>query len=433
MTKAPISLQDLRRKIYLKAKAEPAWRFWGLYVHVCKRETLEAAYRQAKANQGAPGIDGVSFEAIEAGGLDAFLDALRHELQTGRYQPMPNRVHKIPKGDGRYRTLGIPTIKDRVVQGALKLILEPIFEADFQPGSFGYRPRRTAHQAVHRAAVAIVSGKTRVIDVDLKAYFDTVRHDKLLHKVASRINDHQVMRLLKRILKVGGKRGVPQGGVISPLLSNIYLNAVDTMLEKAKAVTMRNGYTHIEYARFADDLVVLVDHHWRWDWLADAALLRLKQELAKLDVTLNEVKTKRVDLSRGESFDFLGFNVRRRITSTGKLGVLLQPKNSARTHLLRRLKAIFKRLRSQPSQWVINRINPILRGWVNYYRIGHAGRCFNYVRWWVERKLRRHLMRSRQRSGFGWKRWSRDDIYGVLGLYDDYTIRYIESESQAIQ
>ena len=187
------------------------------------------------------------------------------------------------------------------MQGALKLILEPIFEADFQEGSYGYRPKRTAHQAVHRVADAVVHNKTRVIDVDLKAHFDTVRHNILLSKAAERVDDDRVMWLLRLMLKVGGKRGVPQGGVISPLLSNIYLNEVDKMLERAKIATSRRGFTHVEYARFADDLVVLVDGYRRWDWLAEKVYRRLLEEFAKVDVTVNEEKTRVVDLMKGEA------------------------------------------------------------------------------------------------------------------------------------
>jgi len=171
MRKAPISLQDLRRRLYVKAKAEPSWRFWGLYVHVCKRETLWEAYRLAKENDGAPGIDGVTFEAIEAGGVEGFLEELREELDQRTYRPLRARRVEIPKAGG-VRQLSIPAIRDRVVQGALKLILEPIFEADFQPGSYGYRPKRSAHEAVQRVSEAILRGKTYVIDLDLCAYFD---------------------------------------------------------------------------------------------------------------------------------------------------------------------------------------------------------------------------------------------------------------------
>ena len=195
MTKASDSLQDLRRGIYVKAKADPSWRFWGLYVHVCKMETLQAAYAMAKKNNGAPGIDGVTFEAIEAQGAEQFLERIRDELIERTYVPMRSRRQAIPKDGGRVRVLSIPAIRDRVVQGALKLILEPIFEADFQPGSFGYRPKRTAHQAVDRVARAIVQQKTCVIDLDLRAYFDTVRHHLLLEKVARRVQDDDVMRL----------------------------------------------------------------------------------------------------------------------------------------------------------------------------------------------------------------------------------------------
>ncbi len=288
MTKAPVNLQELSRRIYVKAKTEKSWRFWGLYVHVCKKETLEAAYRLAKANNGAPGIDGVTFEAVEAGGREAFLEELREELLTHRYRPQRGRKVGIPKGGGKIRQLSIPAIRDRVVQGALKLILEPIFEADFQEGSYGYRPKRKPHDAIHRVAEEIVQGKTYVIDLDLRSYFDTVRHHIVLEKVARRVNDDEIMALLKAILKATGKRGVPQGGVISPLLSNLYLNEVDRMLEKARQVTRRGRWTAVEYVRFADDLVVLVDAHPRHRWLRQAVEKRLREEFAKLQVEVNE-------------------------------------------------------------------------------------------------------------------------------------------------
>src|SRR6267142_764623 len=182
MTKTPSSLQDLSKSLYDKAKAEPTKRFWGLYVHICKMETLWEAYRMAKKNDGAPGIDGVTFEAIEESGVESFLRQIRDELVTTRYWPMRARKKEIPKDGGRVRVLSIPSIRDRVVQGALKLILEPIFEADFQAGSYGYRPKRTAHEAINRAAQAIVEEKTRIIDLDLASYFDNAQHSLLLEK-----------------------------------------------------------------------------------------------------------------------------------------------------------------------------------------------------------------------------------------------------------
>ena len=433
MIKLPVSLQDLRRRIYVKAKAEPLWRFWGLYVHVCKMETLREAYALAKRNDGAPGIDGVTFEAIEACGAESFLEQLRDELVSGTYRPMRNRRQEIPKDGGKkVRVLSIPVIRDRVVQGALKLILEPIFEADFQPGSYGYRPKRTAHAAVNRVARAIVRYKTRVIDIDLRAYFDNVRHHLLLEKVAKRVNDPDVMALLKMILKASGKKGVPQGGVISPLLSNVYLNEVDRMLERAKEVTRNGRYTYLEYVRWADDLVILVDAYRRHDWLFWAVKKRLREELAGLQVEVNEEKSRTVDLAKGESFGFLGFDFRRVRSLRGVWRVQYTPQMKRRTALLRKLKKVFRRFHSQPVGRVVKIINPILRGWVNYFAMGHSSRCFGFVRDWVEKKIRRHMMRARKLQGFGWKRWSRRWLYDMLGLFGNYRVRQSWSAPKAL-
>ncbi len=425
MTMASIGLQDLQRRIYAKAKAEPSWRFWGLYVHVCKLETLRAAYAAAKANNGAPGIDRVTFAAIEASGVEGFLQSLRDAL-VSRTDSAP----AVPEaGDPEGQRPQGPNPLDprhprRVVQGALKLVLEPIFEADFQPGSFGYRPLKSAHQAVDRVAKAISQGKTRIIDLDLRSYFDRVRHDVLLAKVARRVNDLDILALLKQMLKASGKMGVPQGGVISPLLSNLYLTEVDRMLERAKAVTCFHQYTALEYARFADDLVVLVDAHPRHAWLLDAITKRLREELALLHVEVNEEKSRVVDLVKGETVDFLGFTLWRVRSKRGVWWPLRTPQLKKRAALLRTLKEIFRHLQSQPVRKVIAEINPVLRGWVQYFAVGHASRCFSYVRNWVEQKVRRHLMRARNRPGLGWTRWSRRWLYATLGLYGDYRIRY---------
>jgi len=425
MTKTPISLQDLRRRLYIKAKTEPLWRFWGLYVHVCKWETLHEAYLAAKANDGAPGTDGVTFAAVEAGGVGVFLDQLRRELVERTYRPQAARKVEIPKGGGKMRQLSIPSVRDRVVQGAMKLILEPIFEADFQPGSFGYRPKKSAHTAIQRVKEAILEGKTYVIDFDLRSYFDTVRHHIVLEKVARRVDDDAVLWLLKLLLDASGKQGVPQGGVISPLLSNLYLNEVDQMLERAKTVTRRERWTALEYARFADDLVILVDSHPRQQWLRQAVEKRLREELAKLQVEVNEEKSRTVDLQRGESFGFLGFEFRRVRSLRGRWMPLLLPKGKKRTALLGKLKEVFRAFRSQPVGGVIANINPILRGWVKYFAIGHSSRCFSFIRNWVEMKIRRHLARACQRRGFGWKRWSREWLYGTLGLFSEYRVSYM--------
>jgi RNA-directed DNA polymerase len=424
MTKPPITLQDLRRRLYIKAKAEPSWRFWGLYSHVCKRETLRAAYELAKQNDGAPGRDGVTFDAIEADGVDAFLDQLREELGQRCYRPQRPRKVGIPKEGGKVRQLSIPSVRDRVVQGALKLILEPIFEADFQSGSYGYRPKQSAHAAVQRVSEAIIQGKTYIIDLDLKSYFDTVRHHIVLAKVASRVRDDAVLWLLRVMLKASGRQGVPQGGVISPLLSNVYLTEVDRMLERAKAVTRHQQWTYVEYARFADDLVVRVDAHPRQRWLRVAVEQRLREELAKLQVEVNEEKSRRVDLTQGASFGFLGFEFRRIRSRRGRWMPRLTPRGKKRTALLQTRKQVFRSHRSRPVAEVIACINPILRGWVQYFAVGHSSRCFSFIRDWVEKKIRYHLARASQRHGFGWKRWSREWLYGTLGLFHEYYVAY---------
>jgi RNA-directed DNA polymerase len=429
----PPSLQDLRQKISVKAKAEPAHRFWGLYVHVLKMETLREAYKLAKENDGAPGIDGVTFEAIEESGVEAFLVGIRDELVSRVYRPMRNRRKEIPKDGGRkVRVLGIPSIRDRVVQGALKLILEPIFEADFQPGSFGYRPGRSQRDAIGRVRQAIAEAKTRVIDLDLKAFFDNVRHHILLEKVATRVKDPEILHLLKMILKASGKKGVPQGGVISPLLSNIYLNEVDMMLEKAKATTRQGKYTQVEYARFADDLVILVSWHPNQDWLVREVNERLREELAKVQVEVNEEKTRTADLMKGESFIFLGFRWQRALGQSGKWRPLYTPLPKKRKELTEKINGIFRRFQSQPVGRVVKAINPVVRGWVAYFRMGSASRCFSYIRSWIERKIRRHMMRARGRKGFGWKRWSTEWLYRELGLFNEYRVELFVPPPKAL-
>lgn len=425
MIKAPIKLQDLRRKIYIKAKAEPTHRFWGIYIHVYRMDVLNQAYEQAKRNNGAPGIDGMLFKMIEASGKEKFLQEIQHELKTETYKPMPNRMCKIPKNNGKMRKLSIPVIKDRIVQGALKIVLESIFEADFQEGSYGYRPNQGPQQALESVKQAILLGKTKVIDLDIKAYFDSVRHDLLFEKIARRVDDDQLMHLLKLICKASGSRGVPQGGPISPLLANIFLTEIDKMLEKAKDTTKSpSGRTRVGYARFADDIVVLTSGYPEDEWLIPAVWRRLNEEMTKLRLEINVEKTKCVDLAKDESFSFLGFDIRLVRALSGKKRPQATPKKEAKEKLTVKIKDICKRYRSQPLESIIKLINPILRGWVNYFRTGNSGRCFKLIKRWMENKIRRHLARARGQKGFGWKRWSTTLIYEVLRLYNDYGIRY---------
>jgi RNA-directed DNA polymerase len=280
-------------------------------------------------------------------------------------------------------------------------------------------------------AQAIVESKTRIIDLDLRAYFDNVQHYLLLEKVARRVRDDAVMHLLKMMLKATGEKGVPQGGVISPLLSNLYLTEVDRMLEKAIDTTRNGKYTSIRYARFADDLVILIDAHPRHHWLIKAVNRRLREELAKLRVEINEEKSRVVDLAKGDSFGFLGFEFRRIRSLKGVWRPNYTPKLKKRTALLGKLRDVFRRFTSQPVERVVELINPILRGWVNYFAVGHSSRCFSFVKDWVEKKVRRHLMRARKRKGFGWQRWSRRWLYDELGLFKDYRVRRPEATLKA--
>lgn len=426
MTKTPGNLQELRRRIYRKAKSETTHRFWGLFVHITKIETLEEAYRIAKRNGGAPGIDGQTFQDIESGGLAAFLAAVREDLVTGRYEPRPNRKVEIPKGNGKFRTLQIPCIRDRVVQGALKLILEAVFEADFCSNSYGFRPKRSPHRALAEVRRSVMRRMSTVIDVDLSRYFDTIRHSVLLDKIAKRIQDPQVMRLVKQIIKVGGKVGVPQGGPFSPLAANIYLNEVDWFFDAIRRKTAEGDYEAVNYHRFADDIVITVSgHHTKRGW-AERALQRLQEQIAPLGVELNLEKTKMVNTLRGEAFGFLGFDLRRvRKQSGDGHFILMTPKKKARKAVKAKVRDIIARGGATPATELVKRINATLAGWVNYFRVGNASRAFSEVRDYVEMKVRTLLTRRKRRrkSSVGWRRWSNEYLYDVLGLYWDWKIQ----------
>ena len=426
MTKAPSNLQELRRRIYRKAKSEKTHRFWGLFVHVTKMETLEEAYRIAKRNGGAPGIDGQSFSAIESEDMATFLREVRDDLITGRYKPMPNRRVEIPKGNGKVRTLQIPCIRDRVVQGALKLILEAVFEADFCSNSYGFRPKRSPHRALAEVRRSVMRRMSTVIDVDLSRYFDTIRHSILLDKIAQRIQDPQVLHLVKQIIKVGGTVGVPQGGPFSPLAANIYLNEVDWYFDAIRCKTAQGGYEAVNYHRFADDIVItLSGHHTKRGW-AERALQRLQEQFALIGVELNQEKTKVVNTLQGDAFGFLGFDLRRVRKRKGEdYFILMTPKKKARQAVKAKVRDIIGRSGATPMPGVVKQINATLAGWANYFRVGNASRAFSEVRDYVEMKVRTLLTRRKRRrkSSVGWRRWSNEYLYDVLGLYWDWKIQ----------
>ena len=437
MTKTSVGVQELRKRIGEKAKADAQHRFWGLYTHVWKLDVLGEAYRLAKRNNGAPGVDGVTFEQIDAQGLGDLLEALSRELQDKTYCPLPCQQVSIPKEGGKVRGLKIPAIRDRVVQGAVRLILEPIFEADFQEGSFGYRPNRTAHQALERVTVGLNKRLHQAIDLDLKSYFDTVRHDLLLSKLARRIQDDDLLWLCKRILKSGGKRGLPQGSVIGPLWANVFLNDLDRMLEQAQVTTKQGEYEVVRYTRFADDLVVLVSSHPRAVHWAPVVERRLREELTKLDLTVNEDKTRVVNFGAGEPFDFLGYTFRwvDQRKAPGKKMVLRRPQKKKRTRVLQKIGAVLRKHLHVPVTRVVRElINPILRGWVNYFRWGNAARDLSFVAWQVDMKVRRFASRQRpkRRGGRPWTKWRNQEIYEEWGLFHDYQVSWCSEAKRKV-
>ncbi|MFO7972935.1 MAG: group II intron reverse transcriptase/maturase [Desulfobacterales bacterium] len=425
MTKTLVNLQDLRRRIYRKAKSDKTHRFWGIFVHVAKMETLKEAYRLAKRNDGAPGTDGLTFNDIEKSGLDYFLLAIREDLLSGNYQPQKYRKVEIEKENGKVRILQIPTIRDRVVQGSLKLILEAIFEADFCPNSYGFRPKRSPHRALAEVRRSVLRRMTRVIDVDLTNFFDSIQHSLLLEKIAKRVKDPDVMRLVKQIIKTAGKVGVPQGGPFSPLAANIYLNDLDWYFDCIREKTAEGAYEAVNYHRFADDIVITVSGHSSKSKWADLALQRLKEQLVPLGVSLNEEKTQIVNVLKGESFGFLGFDLRR-VENRQRTGyfILMTPKKKARKAIKAKIREIIRQGGATPAKEIISKINVVLAGWVNYFRVGNSNRAFSEVRDYLEMKIRTLLTRRKRRRkrSVGWRRWSNEYLYGVLNLYWDWKL-----------
>jgi RNA-directed DNA polymerase len=427
MTKPTISLQELRAKIGHRAKSAPAHRFWGLFVHVVKLDTLEAAYLEAKRNGGAPGTDGETFEQIEAAGRSEHLRVLAEELTAGTYRPRPYRRREIPKEGGKVRVISIPTIRDRVVQGALRLILEPIFEADFSDSSYGARPGRSAHQALEEVRGGLRQRKHRVVDVDLSRYFDTIRQDRMMALVARRIVDETMLAMVKQFLRSAGVRGLPQGSPLSPLFANLALTDLDHALDR--------GRGFLTYVRYLDDMVVVAPASEKGRKWAARALDRIRREAEEIGVSLNTEKTRIVTITDESAvFAFLGFEfrwVRSEKTSVWYPCVTPQPKKI--TALLRKVRDTLRACRHLSVQEAVARVNPILRGWVNYFRVGNSSQAFDKVKYHVERKVRRFAAKKSKRKGFGWKRWSSDIVYGAWGLFRDYRLMYASAKARTRQ
>jgi RNA-directed DNA polymerase len=419
----PDKIRSLQRKLYGKAKAEPAYRFYRLYDKIHRPDILAHAYALARGNDGAPGVDGVTFETIEAAGLEEWLAALREDLASRTYRPMPVRRVMLPKPGGGERPLGIPTVRDRVAQTAAKLVLEPIFEADLEDNAYGYRPKRSALDAVSATHRLIRRGYTDVVDADLSKYFDTIPHRELMQSVARRICDPHVLRLIKLWLRVpveerdgegkrrmvGGKsnkQGAPQGGVISPLLANLYMNRfLKFWRTRGCSAAFR---AHL--VSYADDFVILSCGH------AEEALEWTRAVVARLGLTLNEAKTSVKD-ARTESFDFLGYTLGPTFAPQGgrkylgaspskksvqrvkdKVGALLMPRNKGSWPQIR------------------GRLNRLLAGWSAYFSYGTHVRMYRAVDAYVCDRVRRFLAKRHKEPGQGTRPFSRSRIFGELGV-----------------
>ena len=425
----PEKIRTLQRKLYHKAKQEPGFRFYALYDKVYRTDILSHAYDLVRANRGSAGIDGRTFKGIEEQeGKAAFLATLEEELKRQTYKPDPVKRVMIPKTDGGERPLGIPTIRDRVTQMTVKLVIEPIFEADFCDNSYGFRPKKSAHGAIDNITYAMNTGHTEVIDADISKYFDTIPHARLMATVAERICDKSILHIIRMWLKApvveegkdgkkryigggkGNRKGTPQGGVISPLLANLYLHLMDRIWERHQ-IERRYG-AHI--IRYADDFVVMCKRGTK----ESRALI--ERILERLGLSLNETKTSEVNALK-DSFNFLGFEIRmRKGMNSGKTYPHVQPSRKSLKKIRSEITRLTRRqMTPVPMGDIVARVNMVLRGWTGYFHYRNCSKSLSQLKWHVEERMQRHLCaRHKVRSlATGYKRFPTGELYGKYGLY----------------
>ena len=416
------TVQELQRKLFQKAKSNADFRFYALYDKVYRIDVLNKAWERVKSNKGASGVDGETFEDIEQQGIGQFLEGIQQELKAKTYRPQPAKRVYIPKPDGTKRPLSIPTIKDRVAQTALKLVIEPIFEAGFEDCSYGFRPNKSSQQAALEVRKLLNFGYKEVIETDIEDCFGSIPHRELLDMVAKRVVDGNILWLIKLFLKAGvmednnrriDDKGTPQGGVISPLLANIYLDHID------KGWKPLNNAARL--IRYADDLVIMTKYH------SEETMAKLKDLVTQLQLRLKKGKT-RILNAESEPFDFLGFTFIRALSrNKGRTTTYFYPSHKAENAIRGRIRQVVDYRRPVKVENIVKELTPVVRGWVNYFRIANSSRKFGKIKFYTAQRIRKFMRRHRGKVGYGYKQYPDTFLYQKLGVYNDYCVSWAKT------